>query len=193
MGLGAVPLRLELLRLRLVWELSHGLRRHNWRQAGLPPNRDLGSHDLSEQLSPTVLPCSSSSRCREGMSSLHKIYSCASRDLHKVLPLSLSISLSLSVRHIQYRENKKACARPSWAERCVLRTLMCNTIESSHEYQMLICSFAKFLLRLQRMLFKQPHGIWTKKKHPHFIIFYIVISSIWLKTLNAYTSHRLYN
>lgn len=78
--------------------------------------------------------------------------------------LFLFPSLSLSVRHIQYRENKKACARPSWAERCVLRTLMCNTIESSHEYQMLICSFAKFLLRLQRMLFKQSHGIWTKKK-----------------------------
>lgn len=63
--LDALPLQYELLRLRPVWELSHGLGRHNWRQAGLLPNRDLGSHDLSEQLSPTVLPCSISHCKRE--------------------------------------------------------------------------------------------------------------------------------
>lgn len=39
----------------------------NWRQAGLFPNRDLGSHDLSAQLSPEVLPCSPSrGRARGG-------------------------------------------------------------------------------------------------------------------------------
>lgn len=36
----------------------HGLRRCDWRQAGLFPNRDLGSHDLSEQLSLQGRPCS---------------------------------------------------------------------------------------------------------------------------------------
>lgn len=46
---------LALAQAGLDWELSDGLRRHNWRQAGLSPNRDLGSHDLSEQLSPLVL------------------------------------------------------------------------------------------------------------------------------------------
>lgn len=39
----------------LEWELSDSLRGHNWRQTGLFPNRNLGSHDLSEQMAPTVL------------------------------------------------------------------------------------------------------------------------------------------
>lgn len=36
--------------------LPHGLGRFNWRQAGLFPNRDLGPHDPSEQLSPQGRP-----------------------------------------------------------------------------------------------------------------------------------------
>lgn len=67
----------ELLRLMLVWELFHGLRRHNWRQAGLPPNRNLGAHDLSQQLFPTVLPWSAAVHGM-GMFSMQKPCLCAS-------------------------------------------------------------------------------------------------------------------
>lgn len=48
---GARVLQCHLLRQEPERERPHGPRRCDWRQAGLFPNRDLGSHDLSEQLS----------------------------------------------------------------------------------------------------------------------------------------------
>lgn len=53
---GARFLQCHFLGHEPEWGLPHGLRRCNRKQAGLFPNRGLGSHDLSEQLSPEVLP-----------------------------------------------------------------------------------------------------------------------------------------
>lgn len=122
-----MPLQWELLRLRLVGELSHGLRSHNWRQAGLLPNRDLGSHDLSEQLSPTVLPCSTI-HCRMGMSSVQRPCSCTRHVLYKAVP-------SLPHKHTLTHKIK---LHLTIVDRtlCVLPMLPYKTIG----YQVLVCS-----------------------------------------------------